>query len=146
MEYKKIGQTYYARLDRGDELITSVRSLCKAEGIRSATFSGIGGCSHAELLTFAPELGAFEVEELNGTLELVSLTGNVITDADGELYHHVHAVMAYKDERGHRVSAGHVQAIVVRYSVSVEIRPVIGGVIMRHYDEETGTNFWSFPD
>ena len=77
MEYKKYGENYYVRLDRGDEIISSVLSICKTENIASATFYGIGGCSQAEIQTFIPEKGSFETETLSGMLELVSMSGNV---------------------------------------------------------------------
>ena len=52
MEYRKLGDTIYVRGDRGDELVSSILDICRAENILSATFSGIGGCQSAELQTF----------------------------------------------------------------------------------------------
>ena len=57
MEYRKYGETYYVRMDRGDEIIGGIPALCQKEGIASAVFSGIGGCSAAEIQTFLPEMG-----------------------------------------------------------------------------------------
>ena len=34
--------------------------------------------------------------------------------------------------------------LIVGYTAEIELRPVIGGVIRRKYDEETGTGFWDF--
>ena len=48
MEYREYGDTYYVRMDRGDEIIGNLLALCKNEGITSCTFSGIGGCGKAE--------------------------------------------------------------------------------------------------
>ena len=76
MDYRKFGETYYIRLDRGDEIISSILGICQKEQIESAIFSGIGGCRSAEIQTFIPETGSFEVQKLKGMLELVSLTGN----------------------------------------------------------------------
>ena len=49
MNYKKIGETYYIRVDRDDEVIANILDVCKKESIPSAVFSGIGGCKSAEL-------------------------------------------------------------------------------------------------
>ena len=49
MDYKKIGETYYIRVDRDDEVIANILDVCKKESIPSAVFSGIGGCKSAEL-------------------------------------------------------------------------------------------------
>ena len=43
MEYKKIGQTYYIRMDRDDEIISGILNICDKESIPSAVFTGIGG-------------------------------------------------------------------------------------------------------
>ena len=78
MEYKKIGETYYIRMDRGDEIISNILEICRKESIPSAIFSGIGGCSCAELQVFIPESGSFETEKIEGMLELVSINGNYL--------------------------------------------------------------------
>ena len=44
MEYRKYGDTYYVRMDRGDEIIENLLDLCRKEQIASCTYSGIGGC------------------------------------------------------------------------------------------------------
>ena len=144
MDYRKFGETYYVRMDKGDEIIGGILKLCQREQIRSATFSGIGGCSAAEIQTFLPETGSFETKELTGMLELASLNGNLVTDAAGGLHHHTHAVFSYLEDGQHRLSAGHIKSVVVLYTAEIEIRPVIGGVIQFKRDEETGTGFWSF--
>ena len=144
MDYRKFGETYYIRLDKHDEIISSILKICKEEGIASAIFSGIGGCSRAEIQTFIPEAGAFETEEIEGMLELVSLNGNVITDDGGKLYHHTHAAFAYKDGERHCISAGHIKSVTVLYTAEIELRPVLGGTIKRKFNPETGTGIWDF--
>lgn len=144
MEYRKTGETIYVRMDKGDEIIGRILEVCKKEGIKSAFFSGIGGCSEAQIQTFMPETGSFETRTLSGMLELVSLTGNISGDERGELFHHTHAVFSYKDNAGHCVAGGHIKSIIVLYTAEIELRPVIGGAIGRQFDQETGTGFWKF--
>ena len=134
MEYRKFGDAYYIRLDRGDEIVSSVIAVCEKESVGSATYSGIGGCSEAQIQTFLPEASEFETQTLAGMLELVSLTGNVVSDEEGGLFSHAHAAFA----------AGHIESITVLYTAEIEMRPVTGGAIGRRYDPETGTGFWSF--
>ena len=146
MEYRRYGDTYYIRLDRDDEVVSSILEVCRTEHVESATFSGIGGCSEAHIQTFIPEAGEFEERMLHGMLELVSLIGNVISDDQGELYPHAHASFAYKDGDGHHVAAGHVKSITISYTGEIELRPVVGGSIRMRHDPETGTFFWRFQD
>lgn len=144
MDYRKIGSTVYIRMDRGDEIVASLLSVCRREGIASAIFSGIGGCRSAQMQTFIPEKGEFETEQVEGMLELVSLTGNVVTGEDGALYHHTHALFSYVRDGQHRVLGGHLKSTEVLYTAEIELRPVVGGAIGRRHDPETGTGFWAF--
>lgn len=159
MEYKKIGETYYIRMDRGDEIIGNILEVCRKESIPSAIFSGIGGCSNAELQVFIPETGSFETEQLEGMLELVSLNGNVVSGDDGQLYHHTHALFSFKggnrdvdnivgghQDGQHGMAGGHLKSTTVLYTAEIELRPTIGGSIGRKFDPETGTGFWEFKD
>jgi len=143
MDYRRMNDIYYVRIDKGEEIITELLQICGREGIQSAVFTGIGGCSHAEIQTFIPQKGTFETEILDGMLELINITGNIITD-DDQLFHHTHAVFSYKKESDHKIAAGHMKALTVLYTAEIELRPVIGGVIKRKHDPETGTGFWSF--
>ena len=144
MDYRKSGECYYIRMDRDDEIISTILEICKKENISAATFSGIGGCKDAEIQTFIPETGSFEEQHISGMLELASLNGNVVTDENNTYYHHTHAVFSYKDGEKHCMAAGHMKSITVLYTAEIELRPVTGGAIHRKYDPETGTGFWDF--
>lgn len=144
MDFKIMNGICYARIDKGEEIIESLLGICRAQGIKSAVFSGIGGCSRAELQTFIPEEGTFETETLQGMLELINITGNIVSDDDDQLFHHTHAVFSYKQGAEHKMAAGHIKSVEVLYTAEIELRPVAGGVIRRKYDPETGTGFWNF--
>ncbi len=144
MEYRKYNGTVYIRMDKGEEIIGCIFDVCKKEQILSAVFSGIGGCSEAQVQTYLPENGTFETRTLCGMLELVSLNGSIVTDDREETYHHTHALFSFKDGEEHRVAGGHIKSITVLYTAEIELRPVTGGTIKRKIDPETGTGFWSF--
>lgn len=147
MEYRKIGEKYYVRMDRDDEIINCLFQVCEKENIPSAIFSGIGGCKDAELKLFIPETGGFETEVLEGTLELVSLNGNIVRDDEGKLFHHAHALFSFRGDGSdakHGMAAGHLKSTTVLYTAEIELRPTIGGAIGRQFDPETGTGFWKF--
>ena len=143
MDYRKIGSTLYVRMDRGDEIVSSLFSICEGEGISSATFNGIGGCSSAAIQTFDPDAGVFHTKEKSGMLELISLMGNVVSDEDGSLHHHTHALFSFVEDGEHRVLAGHLKETVVLYTAEIELRPVEGTIGSR-LNPETGTCFWDF--
>ncbi len=144
MDYKLIGGTYYVRADKGDEVISSILDVCKREGVRSATFSGIGGCGEAEIQVFDADTGRFATERHEGVLELVSVMGNVVDGGEDVPSWHAHALFSYRDGDEHRIASGHLKSATVRYTAEIEVRPVVGGVIHGVPDPVTGTKFWSF--
>ncbi|MBQ7524919.1 MAG: DNA-binding protein [Abditibacteriota bacterium] len=143
MDYRRMNDTLYVRIDKGEEIISELLGICREENIGAAVFTGIGGCARAELQIFIPDKGTFETETIDGMLELINITGNIITGDDG-LYHHTHATFSYMEGTEHKMKAGHMKSVTVRYTAEIELRPVIGGVINRTYDPETGTGFWRF--
>lgn len=144
MDYGKFGSACYVRVDKGEEIISSLLDVCRKEGIRSATFSGIGGCEEAKIQIFDAESGTFSTECFEGMLELVSLMGNLVDGGDDGLSWHAHALFSFCVDDEHRTASGHLKSATVRYTAEIELRPVVGGVIHGAPDPETGTKFWSF--
>ena len=138
MEYRKIGDNYYIRMDRGDEIICNLLEICEKESIPSAVFSGIGGCQSAELQVFIPETGSFETEQLEGMLELVSLNGNVVRDDDGKLFHHTHALFSFKKD------VNCVLLLVVLSEGSLTLRLVLDSGTLKIKSYGTALGFAAF--
>jgi len=143
MDYRRFNDTVYVRVDKGEEIITELLRVCEKENVGSAVFTGIGGCDRAEIGTFIPGKGTFETKTFEGMLELISITGNIVTEND-RLTHHSHALFSYREGAEHKTAAGHLKSVTVRYTAEIELRPVTGGVIGRKHDPETGTGFWCF--
>ena len=144
MEHRRLGNACYIRLDRDDEVLSSILRVCRDEGITSATYSGIGGCSDVEIAVFDPVERAFKTERVEGMLEMVSIIGSVIAGEDGDLHQHAHAQFSYIADGEHRMIGGHVKSTTVRYTAEIELRPVEGGSIGAGLDPETGTFLWRF--
>lgn len=145
MEYKKMGSAYYIRMDKGDEIVASILDICERENIASATYNGIGGCQNAQIQTFHPDKGEFETTDIEGMLELVSFTGNIISDEAGNRFHHTHALFSYVEDGEHKTVGGHLKSTTVLYTAEIELRPVMDGKIGKITDPVTGTGFWKFP-
>ena len=146
MQYHRYNNTYYLRIDKGDEIIACILEVCKKEKIASAVYEGIGGCSSAEIQTFIPEKGDFDTRKVEGMLELTSLIGNIVDGDTDTPHHHTHAMFAYLENGAHCVAGGHMKSITVLYTAEIELRPVIGGKIGQKPSPETGTAFWSFDE
>ena len=144
MDYRRFGDTCYIRADKGDEVVSTILDVCKREGIRSATFYGIGGCRDTEIQVFDDKTATFTTERHEGVLELVSLMGNVVDGKEDGLFWHAHALFSFRDGDRHCIASGHLKSATVRYTAEIELRPVVGGVIGSAPDPVTGTRFWSF--
>lgn len=51
MDRRRAGREVLIRLDRGDEIISSILHVCREEGIKSALVQGIGAASRSPIST-----------------------------------------------------------------------------------------------
>lgn len=143
MNYKKIGETIYARFNKGDEVLEGILNICKKENILSAIFSGIGGCGDVTVSTYIPETNEFLPHHKEGCLlEMISINGNISANDNNEIFEHTHAMFSYLENDEVKFLGGHLTKAVVSYTAEIEIRPVQNGVIRRQQDELTGITVW----
>ena len=107
MEYRNYNNVIYLRLDKGDEVLSSILGVCKKEGVRSCVFSGIGGCDYAKIGTFVIEKGTYNNFEKEGMLELVSLNGD-IKETDQGPQIHAHACLSFEEDGQNKLIGGHL--------------------------------------
>ena len=143
MEYRNYSGKYYVRLDKDDEVIASLISLCEKENIKVAQIQGIGGCEKAVVGVFDMDKKDYNRETVCGMLEMISLDGNV-TEYEGKPYVHAHATFAYHDESGQaRVLTGHLLEAVIGLTGEIVLTPA-DGHITRRFVEDLGIRVWSF--
>lgn len=143
MEYRNYSGKYYVRLDKDDEVIASLISLCEKENIKVAQIQGIGGCEKAVVGVFDMDKRDYNRETVCGMLEMISLDGNV-TEYEGKPYVHAHATFAYHDESGQaRVLTGHLLEAVIGLTGEIVLTPA-DGHITRRFVEDLGIRVWNF--
>lgn len=143
MDYRKIGDSFYARFDRGDEVLSGILNICRKENILSATFSGIGGCNDVTVSTLIPETNEFLPHHKEGCLlEMISINGNISANHEDEIFEHTHAIFSYLENGEVKFLGGHLTRAVVSYTAELEIKPVQEGVIRRKQDDLTGITVW----
>lgn len=123
MKYFVLGPTYIIRLDRGDRIMDSLRSLCEQDRIGAGTLNGLGTTSDAEIGWFDAEAGDYRTVRIAEPCEIVSLHGNIAL-VDGKPSPHCHIALG---DRGFRVRGGHLREAVV--SETAEI------VLTRYFEE-----------
>ena len=137
MQYKRFNDTYTVRIDIGEEIMESLKSLCAKENIRLAEVSAIGAANHAVIGVFDPAEQAYHQEELNRFMEITSLNGSV-TEMNGEPYIHHHTTLADQDNAIH---GGHLISMRVGLTCEMFVR-VLDGSVGRERNEELGINLW----
>ncbi|URZ17810.1 PPC domain-containing DNA-binding protein [Clostridium felsineum] len=144
MDYRKIGENIYVRIDKDEDVISNIIEVCKKENIMTGQFQGIGACGIATVSTYLPDVDDFADHTISGMLEMVSLMGNITLDDNGQPFLHSHAVFSYLDEAGKPVVlAGHLTKAVISYTGEISIMPA-RGLIGRMIDKKTGIGVWKF--
>lgn len=96
MQYRHIGSRLFVKLERGEEVLETLTSLCREHHIRSASFCGIGAVRGTELGYYDLETFSYSTRVFPEIFELVSLLGNVAL-VDGEPFVHAHASLADRE-------------------------------------------------
>ncbi|MBN1326411.1 MAG: DNA-binding protein [Candidatus Cloacimonetes bacterium] len=135
MKFRKIGSKYFLRIEREEEIITSLLDLCSEEQIKLGTITGIGAVNRATIGLFDLETQIYQSVEFTGNYEVTALTGN-ITTKNGETYLHLHINLA---DENHAAWGGHLNEAFVSVTCEIVI-DVIDGVVERFYDDNTGLN------
>jgi predicted DNA-binding protein with PD1-like motif len=139
MEHRRGEKGIVLRLDEGEEAVQSILLLCKKEGIRSASISGIGAVRKAVLAHFDTKEMKYHPELYEGMYEVVSLTGNIAMLEDEPVLH-AHMVIADTSFKCH---GGHLNNAVVNPTMEISITP-LDTILRRESDERTGLNLLRF--
>jgi len=135
MNSKKIGKTYFIKLERGEKIIDSIKDFCAKNKIRLGYFSGIGALDKVELAHYTVENKKYTSKIFKEPLEITNLIGN-ITTMDDEVYLHCHITLGnekMKSIAGHLVE-GKISATCEIVLVSLDDK------ISRKHDDFIGLN------
>lgn len=137
MQIKQVENTYFVRLEVGEEILTSLNTLCETEDIRLAFVQAIGAVEYAVCGLYDVAEQQYHSTRLQGPLEMVSLTGN-ITRKEGAPYMHLHAAFS---NHACQVFGGHLNEAVISATCEL-IVTCLPGEITRRVCEKTGLNIW----
>ena len=137
MEYKVEEGKIIVRLDRGEEVVSSLLKIIKDENLHGGFVSAIGAADIVEVGLYEVEKQQYKSKRFEGDFEIISCLGNV-SRKDGEPYLHLHMSFGDKD---FNVYGGHLS--YCRISGTFEC--VIGlakTAIERMKDSKTGLNIF----
>ena len=139
MEYRKFDDTYVLRLNKGEEVISSLQELCKNEDIKLAEINGIGASNLVEIGVFNVNTKVYNTKIFEGMFEITSLMGTVTTK-DDNVYLHLH--INFGDEEGN-AKGGHLVRAQISATCEIILRK-INGEVGRKLDEIVGLNLINF--
>jgi predicted DNA-binding protein with PD1-like motif len=135
MQYKKFANIYVIRLERGDEIIDSLKTLVKKEEIRGGFFYGLGAVKNVSLGYFDVEKKEYKEKSFEQDFELTSMVGDVAFSGDKVIVH-AHVTLAGED---FKVVAGHLNKAAVTATTEIVFNPV-EGELSKKIDPITGLN------
>lgn len=138
MQYRNNGKEIVVRLDEGEEIVSSLQSICKIEEVESALITGIGAAKQAEIGNWNPESREYSVKKIEGSLEIVSLNGN-LTLLEDEPMVHLHIVLGTSD---FSTKSGHLLNAIVCPTCEIVLLPITK--ITREKDNKTRLNLQKF--
>ena len=139
MEYKRFENTLLVRLDQGEEILTQLEAISRAEHILLAEVSGLCAINEFTAGVYNTAEKRFSPNTFRGAYEIVSLTGTIST-MNGKHYSHIH--MSAGDAMG-RVFGGHLSRAVISATGELVIR-ILNGQVDRAFDAQTGLNLFRF--
>lgn len=139
MEFKRFENDYVVRLNKGENVIESLKKLCKEEDIKLAEITGLGASDKVEIGVFNINTKEYKTKVFEGMFEITSLVGNA-TRKDGEVYLHIH--INFGDAEGN-VYGGHLVDSKISATSEIIVRK-INGEVGRKLSEEIGLNLLSF--
>lgn len=139
MQYKKFGGSFFVRLERGEEILSSLAALAEKEDIALGCVSGLGAVDRFTAGVFFPQEKVYRKNDFHGNFEITSLTGT-ITRMDGKPYLHLH--MSAGNEYG-KVMGGHLNEAHVSATCEIVVR-VVEGSVGRAFSDEIGLNLFEF--
>ena len=139
MDWRRFGDTIVARIDRGEEILSSLKEVALRENIRLARVSAIGAVGDFTVGVFHTAEKQYRSNRFRGDWEIVSLSGS-ITQMNGEYYAHLHMSAGGTDGT---VVGGHLNEAVVSATCELFIT-VLDGTVERRFSPEVGLNLFDF--
>lgn len=139
MEFVKFGNKYVLRLDKGEEIVETLKEFCSQHGIKLGWIKGIGAVGEATIGLFETGKKEYHSVDLKGDYEITSLLGNIST-MDGETYLHLHITLG--DDK-YSILGGHFARGVISATGEFLIES-IDGEVDREFNDEVGLNLYKF--
>lgn len=127
-------RTFAVIMDKGDEVLSSIKNFATGKHIRAAQITAIGAFSDVVLRYFDWEAKDYRDIPVREQVEVASLNGDVARAPDGNPAIHIHLVVGRKDGSA---MAGHLAEAHVRPTLEIIVAEQ-PSYLQKVHDTETG--------
>ncbi|MEO0095658.1 MAG: DUF296 domain-containing protein [candidate division WOR-3 bacterium] len=135
MKYKKYQNYYILRLQKGEEIIESIKNFTKKVKLKGAFLYGLGVGERLALGYFDAHKKSYIKKQFKGEYEFTSFLGN-IAYFEKEPAIHIHATIT---DKKFNAFGGHLLSGYVPATLEIVIFP-LAKIMERKNDNETGLN------
>lgn len=121
---------FLIRLERGERVVLSIKSLCEKLGIKNASFAGIGSIENPVLAHYRVDNKRYKEKNLQGIFEVTNLVGNVAIFEEKPL---VHGHINVSDDEM-RVFGGHLVEATVAATLEITLQDFGSGKTKKQDD------------
>lgn len=139
MQSAKFENKFILRIDKGEEIVETLKVFCAQNEIGLGQITGLGATNRVTVGLFDPDKKEYHSKEFTGNFEIAPLTGNITTMA-GEIYLHLHINIC---DEWHNSFGGHLNSAVVSATFEAIIEK-FDGTLERAMDPDVGLNLLKF--
>ena len=139
MEFQKFGNKFVIRLDKGEEVVETLKQFCTKNHIKLGMVNGIGSTNRVVIGIFDTKNKKYSSIEFKGDHEIDQLSGNIST-MSGDVYIHLHANLS---DSSYNAYGGHMNSAIVSATCEIII-DVIDGEVNREFSDEIGLNLYAY--
>jgi hypothetical protein len=134
----KHARSIMGKLGHGKDLLEELTAVATAEGITLGRVEALGALKRARLGFYDQEEREYEFHEIDETLELTNLVGN-ISLKDGAPIVHAHVTLS---DREGRAFGGHLAPGSIIFACEFVMQSLEGPTLTRARDDVTGLPLW----
>jgi predicted DNA-binding protein with PD1-like motif len=135
MKYERLGNKVVVRIDKGEEIVDALKTICKKLDIKLGSIVGIGATDKVTIGLLNTKTKKYQSKEFTGDHEIAPLVGN-ITLMNGDVYLHLHVTICNVE---HKALGGHLTSAVVS-AMFEGIIDILEGQVTREYNDDVGLN------
>lgn len=118
MKHEKTKDGYFLKLEKGDEVVETMKKFLKEMKIFSAQFQGFGSVEKVDIAHYTPQTKEYSNRLFYDVMSMVSLNGDV-SELNGEPMVHAHICVA--DNR-FQCFGGHLRSAIVALDCDIVLR------------------------